>query len=144
SDAKRRESIGELNVKAAEKALEEAKKAAEMRPMDKKAQEDLKNAQDVEKLAKEGQTKLKDEAEAAKKKADAKDFGDLRQRWEADGVYATDAYRLLLTYNNNICLSCHRVGALGVNPAQAPYLDKVSDRLRPQWTTEWIANPNRM
>lgn len=68
------------------------------------------------------------------------------KHWESDGAYATDAFRLLANYNNP-CLSCHNVGSLKAKngrEAQGPPLDLAWQRLRPEWTARWIANPDRM
>ncbi len=68
------------------------------------------------------------------------------QLWETEGAYAHDAFRLLTNYNNP-CMGCHNVGNLKAkNPrnAQGPPLDLAWQRLRPEWTARWIANPDRM
>ena len=58
-------------------------------------------------------------------------------------AYAADGYRLLMGHGGNICLSCHQVGNVGT-PGVAPRLDRVSDRLRPEWLEHWLARPARM
>jgi mono/diheme cytochrome c family protein len=70
----------------------------------------------------------------------------LLKQWETEGAYATDAYRLLTSYNTP-CLGCHNVGNLPAKQprnAQGPPLDLAWLRLRPEWTARWIANPERM
>src|SRR5262249_18561281 len=85
---------------------------------------EAKNAVDIEKAAVEDAKKRKDtdaqkgaEAQLAKFEGNAKrwqgqldkkDFGELRQRWERDGAYASDAFRLL--HNPELCLKCHSIG----------------------------------
>lgn len=69
-----------------------------------------------------------------------------RQQWMASEIYATDAYRMLGNYNTP-CLGCHQVGSmLAKNPKheQGPALDLTWERLRPEWTLRWIANPDRL
>jgi hypothetical protein len=71
---------------------------------------------------------------------------DQLKQWEQDGVYATDAFRLLTNFNN-ACMGCHSVGPLKAkNPEreQGPPLDLAWLRLRPEWTARWLANPERM
>jgi mono/diheme cytochrome c family protein len=68
------------------------------------------------------------------------------QLWETEGAYGSDAFRLLINYNNP-CMGCHNVGSLTAkNPrnAQGPPLDLAWQRLRPEWTARWIANPDRL
>ena len=40
-------------------------------------------------------------------------------------------------------MTCHSVGDLRIGDEKGPNLDGVRDRLRPQWTYQWIANPKR-
>ncbi len=74
----------------------------------------------------------------------AKDVKELRKEWEERDVYATDGYRLLLNHAQNICLSCHQVGAVPAKAQQGPPLELAFARLRPDWTLRWIAYPSRM
>src|SRR5262249_10952586 len=72
--------------------------------------------------------------------------GDQIGQWEEEGAYPTDAFRLLTNYNN-ACMGCHTVGNLKAkNPEseQGPPLDLSWQRLRPEWTARWLANPERM
>jgi cytochrome c2 len=69
-------------------------------------------------------------------------FQQLRQGWESERAYATDAFRLLT--NPNVCLKCHQIGTLEANQLIGPDLDQVSNRLRPEFTERWIASPQRM
>jgi cbb3-type cytochrome oxidase cytochrome c subunit len=80
------------------------------------------------------------------KKAAEPAAGTRMAQWEDDGAYAVDALRLVTNYNN-ACMGCHSVGPLKAkNPEteQGPPLDLSWQRLRPEWTARWIANPERM
>ena len=83
-------------------------------------------------------------------------IGKLKERKELDGrlkgldpaaardyqerdAYAVDSYRLL---TNGACAKCHIVNGKGEK--QAPSLDLAAERLRPEWTKRWIANPQAM
>jgi mono/diheme cytochrome c family protein len=83
-------------------------------------------------------TELRDEAK--QKNRQSAWFTRQRAQWEQRDAYALDAYRLMA---NAPCLSCHKIGNL---PAQGQYpaLDLTAERLRPEWTLRWIANPNRL
>jgi cbb3-type cytochrome oxidase cytochrome c subunit/mono/diheme cytochrome c family protein len=114
----------ELNQAAAEKAVARANEASKPN-----AEADLK--------------RLTEELKAAREKLDKKDFGDLEKQWRTRDAYATEAYRLFLSNNaGGVCLTCHSVGGLGAR--QGPPLDVLSERLRPDWTGRWIANPAAM
>jgi len=59
-------------------------------------------------------------------------------------AYAADAFRVL---TNIACITCHGIGPLpGGNPpqTQGPNLELSWQRLRPEWTARWLANPDRM
>ncbi len=70
------------------------------------------------------------------------DFTAQRDRWKREDAYATDAYRLLT--NKELCLKCHSIGKHEIQGAIGPNLALASERLRPEWTLHWVANPNRM
>ena len=56
-----------------------------------------------------------------------------------------DALKIIV--DNNYCIKCHRVGDFtpaGSVTAQAPNLDQVHRRLRPDYMRDWIANPKRI
>src|SRR5205807_5273788 len=78
-----------------------------------------------------------------KAEVDKKNYTALNQEWAEKDAYAADAYRLLANYNTP-CLSCHQVGNLPPKQAQGRSLNLTWDRLRPEWTLRWIANPDRM
>jgi hypothetical protein len=53
---------------------------------------------------------------------------------------------LKIVTNNNYCVKCHLVGSYSPpgNPkALAPQLERVHERLRPDYVHNWIANPKR-
>jgi hypothetical protein len=81
-------------------------------------------------------------AEAEKKDPRNPFFQEQRDRWEREEAFATDAFRLLASYE--ICLNCHQVGNIPPKQAQGPSLNLTPDRLRPQWTLHWIASPDRL
>jgi mono/diheme cytochrome c family protein len=122
----------------AKKRVEEAKAAvgaAKDGNAKKQAEADLANRQrELDQLQKEAKEKQ------------GPFFDERRRQWEAKESYATDAYRLLANYGN-FCLDCHRVGNIRPKNAenqQGPPLDLTWERLRPEWTLRWIANPNRL
>jgi mono/diheme cytochrome c family protein len=114
----------ERNLRAAEESAKTAK------PEDKKAAELLRD-------------NLKKELETRKAQAAKRDFTAFNQEWLHHQAYAADAYRLLASYNNP-CLSCHQVANIPPKQAQGPSLNLSWERLRPEWTLQWIANPDRM
>ncbi len=124
-----------------EQALAE-KELANAKEEDKKASNDAtKNAI---KEAQEKVDRLKKKLDDLKASIDKKDYKALEKEWLTKDAYAADAYRLLLSHKGRICLSCHSIGEQGLVGAKAPPLDKVSERLRPDWTMRWIAFPMRM
>ncbi len=117
-------------VVALEPALQEAKEKVKV------SQDQAKK--DAQKEVEAIQKQIDDLKDRIKKK----DYSALRQEWEHKEAYASDAFRLL-TYRE-ACMKCHAVGNLGLATAVAPPLDKVSDRLRPEWVQRWVAAPARM
>src|SRR5262249_49333537 len=66
---------------------------------------------------------------------------------EAKGIRA-EAYarsvKALMT-NKDLCVKCHNIGEkTKISGEQGPNLLQASERLRPDWTERWIANPARM
>jgi hypothetical protein len=54
---------------------------------------------------------------------------------------------LKIVTNENYCVKCHLVGDFnppGSDRAKGPQLDRVSDRLRPEFTQRWVGNPKRI
>jgi mono/diheme cytochrome c family protein len=88
---------------------------------------------------KETLQKAHDDLEAALKKAKAVADGVAKK---GDDAYAVGGYKLLL--NKDSCLKCHSVGTLQAEGASGPNLMLSADRLRPEWTLEWLANPKRL
>jgi hypothetical protein len=43
----------------------------------------------------------------------------------------------------SVCLACHKVGKIEPKDWQGPDLSATWQRLRPEWTERWIANPER-
>lgn len=125
------EMLGQQQVADAERNLQNAEAAVKAAKPDT-----LKDAEKSRDFYKQELARLK--AVVAKK-----DFSRLDQGWRTSDAYAADAYRLLANYNTP-CLSCHQVGKFPPKQAQGPALDLTWERLRPEWTLHWIANPDRM
>ena len=86
------------------------------------------------------------QAEADRVKKDdfsSKEFKQFQRDWETGEVYAADAYRLL-TDVKTACVSCHSIGDMSVPDEKGPNLGIAHERLRPRWTKQWIANPDRL
>jgi cbb3-type cytochrome oxidase cytochrome c subunit len=66
----------------------------------------------------------------------------LEEDWGQTEAYALSGYRVLV----NQCNKCHVVGDLQAQQldGQGPSLNLASQRLRPEWTKRWIANPQRL
>jgi cbb3-type cytochrome oxidase cytochrome c subunit len=74
-----------------------------------------------------------------------KDGAEIKD-WKATDAYASDAYRMLLSYTTP-CLGCHQTGPVDASNAfygRGPSLNVSWERLRPEWTLRWIANPERL
>jgi mono/diheme cytochrome c family protein len=144
-----REQLNQLEgqLPQAEQAVKTAKdvEAKEKDPAKKKTAEEVrKKAEETLAALKKEIGQLKDEGKLKEIKETL--FKNQVRQWESEEAYATDALRLLTTYNN-ACLSCHNIGNLKAkNPenAQGPPLDLAWQRLRPGWTQRWIANPERL
>jgi hypothetical protein len=53
----------------------------------------------------------------------------------------------IVTDATNYCVKCHKVGDYvpqGAPSAHSPALDRVAERLRPEFVEKWIANPARI
>jgi mono/diheme cytochrome c family protein len=152
TEAERKAAVAKVELEAAKEA--EAKAAADMK---KKAEEDRKKAEESLKL-------LEADVAALKAQVDKNEPQDalLRQWkdaplddkarneayktlsgndwWPENRAYASDAFRMLA---NSPCLACHQVP--GVNgPSKYPSMGIAPERLRPDWTLRWLANPQRM
>jgi hypothetical protein len=123
----------EQEEKDAKAAVEEAGK----NPDKTKAEENKKTAQDYLQRVREQLKELK--------ATNKTDYVRARQaEWESREAYALDGYRLLT--NRNLCLNCHQLGNMEAsNPEsqRGPPLTLAPERLRPNWTLRWIANPQR-
>jgi mono/diheme cytochrome c family protein len=108
------------------------------------AKQAVKDAPEGE--ARKQKQKELDDREAAikrwKEQLAKKDYKDLQNRWEADEAYAVDAFRSLA--NRQLCMQCHSVGSLEIPGSKGPNLALSAQRLRPEWTKLWIANPARL
>src|SRR5262249_49367754 len=121
-------------------------KVADLEAKVKEAEAGVKAAQkpDDKQTAEQFLKSLQEQLNALKQKDKQETFiKDQQRQWEEKDAYAFDAYRLLTNYNNP-CLSCHQVGNLPGKQANGPPLELTWERLRPEWTQRWIANPERM
>ncbi len=59
-----------------------------------------------------------------------------------DLAYQVDGYKLLL--NKESCFKCHSVGTVQAEGPLGPNLILTAERLRPEWTLQWLANPKRL
>jgi mono/diheme cytochrome c family protein len=95
-----------------------------------------------------GEAKDKDDKEKAKKEQDELAAALKKAKAVAETVtkkgdaFAVDGFKLLL--NKESCLKCHSVGPIQAEGAQGPNLILSADRLRPEWTLQWLANPKRL
>ncbi|HXG11553.1 MAG TPA: c-type cytochrome [Gemmataceae bacterium] len=122
-------------LKAAEAEVVRAKEAEAKADKDKK-----KLAADAVTRAMNNRDSLKKYAEGLQARLEEATPEALTQRWQDRQVYASDAFRLLV---RGPCLACHQAGGLGV-AAKGPPLDLSAERLRPEWTERWLANPRRL
>jgi len=131
---------------------------------DKKAEERLKELKDLLGTIAKDTRELRQKAAKDRGASEAeikamlekfdRDFKDAEAQWAPRNVYAGDALRLILAHgkappmpgtptpSTGICMTCHSIGPVGSK--QAPALDFAFERLRPEWTERWIANPARM
>jgi mono/diheme cytochrome c family protein len=110
----------------------ELKKAEAADP--KKKPEEIKTLQDE-------RDALRKDVEKADELLKKKDIGPQRRRWEEKEAYLIDGFRLLTSLD--ICRNCHQVGNLLPKEQQGPHLSLTWQRLRPEWTLRWLANPQR-
>jgi cytochrome c2 len=109
------------------------------------AEEHLKGIKDADlkKQAEAERDALKKRAADLKGRAEKKDVAELQKDWEEAGVYASDAYRLLVN-RKSPCMECHVVGDVTTKDPKGPPLQLSFDRLRPDWLVRWLANPRRL
>jgi hypothetical protein len=120
--------LKKITLPAAEKELQTKKEAEEKAPPDQRA-------------AATGAR------EAAQKEVDAikKALANIPGKKKLPDAFAVDSYHLLVAGRTGACLQCHNVAKLEAKPSpQAPPLDIVHDRLRPEWMERWLANPQRL
>ena len=126
----------------AKEALKNAKKEDEAAAKAKltEAETALKTAKGRADDANKELDVLKGELEKGNKSDSFKAF---IERWQKEEVYAGDAYRMI-TDAKSICMTCHSIGNIRIANEQGPNLGTANERLRPRWTNQWIASPNRL
>jgi len=103
--------------------------------------EDAKKKNEAVDVAQKAVDAADAEVKKLKQALDAGDFKDLQKQWETKEAYIADAYRLVA--NGNLCQSCHSIGSVEAKQATGPPLALTHERLRPEWTAKWFANPQR-
>jgi hypothetical protein len=128
--ARKRQDL-ENDIGEAKKAVEAAKDDAAKK---KRAQEELDQLQ-------RQVDAIKDDAKQKTAFLDAK-----LNQWLTQEAYLDDGFRLTASRSKTekLCLNCHRIGQEGAPQPQGPPLDLSWERLRPEWTERWIANPQRL
>jgi mono/diheme cytochrome c family protein len=146
----REQSLAKDKATTAKDAVTAADKAV----ADEKDEQKKKAAQDKQKAAAAAQVEaakelsaIDDKIAGLKAQLAKEDYKPQEEEWRNKEAYAADAYRLLLGHGGGgqgvgACLTCHKINNLGAT--QAPGLDVVSDRLRPDWTVRWLAQPRNM
>ena len=102
----------------------------------------LKRKNESSETAEKNLAAAEQEAVRIRQQLDAGDFTELQRQWETREAYIVDAFKL--TANPNLCTKCHQVGTIPVEQVQGPSLALSAERLRPEWTRLWIANPERL
>ena len=129
ADARKPEERAASVVQTLTKALQDNLDAATNAAKDLKGDELAKKQQEIDNLKKQIQVVQNWS-------------GELAQESTSPDAYAADAYRLVA--NPAICMNCHSVGAATIQGAKGPDLRLSAERLRPEWTLQWIGNPKRM
>lgn len=101
---------------------------------------DAKAAQEAAKAA---LTKAEKALGDLKMQESKSDYSQFEKQWASHDAYAADAYRML-TDRTSACLTCHSVGSIESSDEKAPNLMLAAKRLRPAWTGQWIAFPDRL
>ncbi|MFL5242765.1 MAG: c-type cytochrome [Gemmataceae bacterium] len=105
----------------------------------------IKTAKEAKNLAKTDADKARFDKEVAELNEKSKNIRkDIEKRWEDREVYANDAYHLLANASKSFCLECHRAGNALAKEEKGPPLELSFERLRPEWTVQWLANPRRL
>jgi hypothetical protein len=124
------------------RVLKEKSNAAEAQVRGAKAiVDDLKSKMQPTEAAEKTLADAEQEARRLKQQLDAGDFQELQAEWETKQAYVIDAFKLIT--NPNLCTKCHQVGTMPVEQIQGPSLALSAERLRPEWTRRFIANPQR-
>jgi hypothetical protein len=109
--------------------------------------EALKKSKTVEELLGKLEKVKEDDLKKMASQPNKDEFTALRSGVAGERPYMVDGYRLLVNAKSP-CLECHRVGRVPAtgNPPQeqGPPLEISFERLRPEWTERWLANPKRL
>jgi mono/diheme cytochrome c family protein len=117
------------------------------------AEETLKKAEAALKKAMDDKAPAAQQKEAAQNRKEAQNEVDglkkllkvIPEKLKSPDAFGEDSYHLLVAGRAGACLQCHNVGKLEAKPSpQAPPLEIVYDRLRPEWMERWLANPQRL
>jgi len=130
NEQKLKQKVAEERIKEAKAALDKEPDAEKKKPLAALHESAIKEKELVDK-------QLQSLEESLKKK----DFTPLRKQWEGQEAYLNDAFRLVA--NQNLCLTCHQVGSIEPKERQGPPLALAWQRLRPEYTERWLANPQR-
>jgi hypothetical protein len=135
----------EENVKGMEASINALRESEKAEKDDAKKKEKATAVKQAEEQKQKFEAQLKQlRRMATDAKAREEYQNKLLAQWEREDAYWTDGFRLVA--NTNICLSCHQVGnyaAAKPQNEQGPPLALAAERLRPEWTKRWIANPQR-
>jgi cbb3-type cytochrome oxidase cytochrome c subunit len=122
--------------------VEAVKKELEAQRDELKKAVDMENDAEAKKQRQEELKAVEGRLAKVSEQVNKGDFSGPRDKWKQEDAYAVDAYRLLT--NKEICMKCHSIGRLRIEGEIGPNLELVAERLRPEWTMHWIANPNRL
>ncbi len=141
--AERRKELRETWPRYLEDRLTQVKQEVESAKLAVKIADETKKED-----AKAVQKRIEDERDRLEKllkdnKLSSDEFKEFEKKWRDEQVYASDAYRLL-TDARTICMDCHSVGDRIVPSEKGPNLMLAHERLRPEWTGQWMANPARL
>jgi tetratricopeptide (TPR) repeat protein len=146
-EAEKRVEATEQPLKKLDEEITKLQDALKKDPKDAKAKQALKEAQENRlKLLPayqeaERTRKILDEyAKPLRVQADKDALPRLKAHWLDNGVYGSAAYQLLV--QRSPCLECHQASNMGT--PKGPPLDLSAERLRPEWTLQWLANPRRL
>lgn len=129
---------------AAEAKLKEAEEQVKKLQEDEKKEEDKdkkKQLEDMRKKAEEARDFVKRDVDRLKVEAGHNDVAALQKRWATQEAWLIDGFKPLVS--DTLCLNCHQIGSYQPKEKQGPPLDLTWHRLRPEWTLQWLANPQR-